>query len=217
MLTSLFDAFFVRSCIACQEPVAISPLCLSCTSLLNELKLESTTPTQALFHYRGLLQILVKEAKFQPSELKAAQLMKAVDSCAQLDELLQSISFDAITFIPLHAKRLLGRTYNLAFVFASLIQKTSKKPLFDLLTCKKYTAPLTFSLDRATRAQLSQGKYAVRKVIPSRRLLLVDDIVTTGATFHSATQPLLNCGHTVIQLALAKTPLKKAKPCEPSN
>ena len=213
MISPVFDSFFRRLCLQCYGAVHEAHLCFDCQALLEDQKIPPNPFPQALYTYEGMVQSLIKKSKFQPSELCARQLLETGLNSDQILSPLRHIKFDAITPVPFHPRRLLTRTYNLAFEFATLLSRKSKKPILDLLLCKKYSAPLTLSLDSAARSAINHEKFGIRRKVRPQRLLLVDDIITTGSTLHAAAQPLLNYGHSVIQLAFARTPLNKDKTC----
>lgn len=110
---------------------------------------------------------------------------------------------DWVVPIPLHKSRFLERGYNQSLMLAQGIAQAVNSPLDETI----------LSRDLATRSQTGLNKQERRKnvhaafsVIASPRLLnthvlLIDDVLTTGATLFSAAQTLLQAGVSTINVA----------------
>lgn len=112
-----------------------------------------------------------------------------------VDQLVvESLNFDVITFIPLHWTRYASRGFNQAEVIAqALAQKTGKQIIPFLTRSKKtqFQAPLSL-LQRETNVKeafLINEKY--RHQIAGKKILIVDDLFTTGSTIKAAAYALL--------------------------
>lgn len=118
---------------------------------------------------------------------------------------------DLIAPVPLHWRRLLARRYNQAALLARRLARTAGKPcLPDLLRRARATPPLG---DRGAveRAALLDGAFALRRGlgarVAGRRVLLVDDVMTSGATADACAAVLLAAGATGVDvLAAARVP-----------
>ncbi|HEY1736305.1 MAG TPA: ComF family protein [Methylovirgula sp.] len=105
---------------------------------------------------------------------------------------------DFLVPVPLHRARLMWRQFNQAQALAAAIGRTSGKKVEPLLLHRvKRTAPQV-GLTRMQRAENVQGAFAVpddaRPAVEGRRLVLVDDVLTTGATINAAARALLRAG-----------------------
>ncbi len=105
---------------------------------------------------------------------------------------------DAILPVPLHGMRLFLRRYNQAALLALELARLSEKPvLLDTLVRTRATISQG-KLTRAQRLENLRGAFAVKAKridkIKGASLLLVDDVMTTGATVNMATQALLKAG-----------------------
>ena len=116
---------------------------------------------------------------------------------------------DVIVPVPLHRWRLLMRTYNQAALLANKLGKLVDKPVKpDALTRIKRT-PIQGGLDRAARRRNVAKAFAVKRLaaIGGRRVLLIDDVLTTGATANACAQTLLKAGAAAVDvLVLARVP-----------
>ena len=115
--------------------------------------------------------------------------------------------FSVIMPVPLHRKRLRERGFNQAVILARQIAKRFSLPL-DFMTLKRavFTAPQV-GLGREDRSVNVRGAFAVRKPerIAGKRILLVDDVYTTGSTLTECARTLLKAeADSVAVLTLAK-------------
>jgi ComF family protein len=110
--------------------------------------------------------------------------------------------------LPLHAKRLGTRGYNQALELARPIARAWQLPLrASLLKRIRATSPQS-ELDAAARRRNVRGAFAADAAVRDRRILLIDDVITTGATVGEAAATLLDAGAIEVQvLAVARAPL----------
>lgn len=110
--------------------------------------------------------------------------------------------------IPLSAQRLRERGYNQALLLARALAAPQIQPA--LLERVRHTQPQA-GQHRAERLRNLRGAFSVppqrQSAIVGRHLLLVDDVITTGATVQAAAHALLQAGAASVRaLALARTP-----------
>ncbi len=105
---------------------------------------------------------------------------------------------DLLVPVPLHRWRLLGRRYNQSALLAQRLARLSGRPaVLDALQRVRRTPPLA-DLSPARRAAALDGAFAVspRRLarLADSRVLLIDDVLTTGATAEACTRVLLRAG-----------------------
>lgn len=118
---------------------------------------------------------------------------------------------DLIAPVPLHRWRLLRRQYNQAALLAQAIGRAERVPVIpDLLIRQRATASQG-GLGRRQRRRNVAGAFAVRPgaktLIAGKRVLLIDDVLTTGATLDSCARTLRRAGAAAVDcLTLARRP-----------
>jgi ComF family protein len=105
-------------------------------------------------------------------------------------------AFDLVMPVPLHPDRLRDREFNQALLLADRLARRSSIPLsYDNLMRTK-AAPPQSELSRAARLTNLRRAFAVREpaAIRDARILLIDDVFTTGATAHACAKALRRAG-----------------------
>jgi ComF family protein len=122
-----------------------------------------------------------------------------------------SAAAELVLPVPLSAPRLAARGYNQAWELARHVARARGLPARAEVLTRPLDTPAQSALDRAERQRNLRGAFWVppgyAPVIAGRRVALVDDVVTTGATAAEATATLLRAGAAAVEVwALARTP-----------
>ena len=111
---------------------------------------------------------------------------------------------DLLVPIPLHRVRLANRRFNPSMALASTISDCSGVPVEALALERARRSPPQVGLSRIQRAANVQGAFKVpqekRQLIEGRRLVLIDDVLTSGATSNAAARVLLRAGAAQVDL-----------------
>jgi ComF family protein len=116
---------------------------------------------------------------------------------------------DVVTAVPLHWTRLFARRYNQAALLAQAIGRGAGVPVVPDLLLRRRKTPSQGGLGPAQRRRNLQGALAPNRRraawIDGRRVLLVDDVMTTGATASASARTLLRAGAAAVDvLTLAR-------------
>jgi ComF family protein len=160
----------------------------------------------AAFH-SGLMRRLIVRFKFEDRHEALPFFTRLMGEAGR--DLLASA--EVIVPVPLHPLRLLQRRYNQSALLARSLARETKKPVApSVLRRVRRTAPQV-GLDRAARASNVDAAFAVNEArrgqIAGKRVLLIDDVLTTGATVAACAHTLKSAGALsvdVLALALAK-------------
>jgi ComF family protein len=116
---------------------------------------------------------------------------------------------DALVPVPLHWRRHWARRFNQSALLAAAVAKASGVPIAANALKRVKSTPQQVGLSRAQRAANIQGAFRVpaagKAEVAGRRLILVDDVVTSGATAEGCAKALLRAGaHNVDVLVFAR-------------
>ena len=111
---------------------------------------------------------------------------------------------DIIVPVPLHRRRLWWRRYNQSALLAHVLAEVAGKPTSgDLLIRIRATAQQV-GLSAEERDRNVRGAFRVgregKAMIAGRRVLLIDDVYTTGATVRAATRALIRAGASAVDV-----------------
>ena len=115
--------------------------------------------------------------------------------------------FDLIVPVPLHRRRLRERGFNQAVILAREISKRFDIPLDFISLRREAFTPPQVGLGREERSANVRGAFSAKHAerIAGRRILLVDDVYTTGSTLEECTRTLIRAkAESVAVLTLAR-------------
>ncbi len=111
-------------------------------------------------------------------------------------------TFDSVVPVPLHIDRLRWRGFNQALLLARPLAKRRSWTMDpSLLKRLRPTAPQV-GLGEQQRKRNIQGAFEVTNACRGRRILLVDDVYTTGATINECARILLDAGAKCVDAAV---------------
>ena len=112
------------------------------------------------------------------------------------EELL--VDTDLVIPVPLHWTRLAWRRYNQSAILARLVARAAGLPFLADMLVRRRRTPSQGELGRTARQQNVSGAFALarrhRARVAGKRILLVDDVLTTGATLEACARTLLRAG-----------------------
>lgn len=121
---------------------------------------------------------------------------------------IKDLKFDYIVPIPLHWTRYAKRGFNQSHEMAKVLGKKLKIPILPVLKRIRKTK-FQSSLTHSERQENLKGAFVVKncyrnkRLLENKRILIVDDLYTTGATARNAIKPLVSEGATFFVAAVA--------------
>ncbi len=190
-------------CTRCGKPFTsregVSHICMDC--IKNKNKFERA---RCVFEYSGTIAKLIQRFKFSDQVNLSSFFIKELFTLYQRD--FPGTGIDAIVPVPLSAKRLRQRSYNQALLLARGLSKKLRIEYYQgILEKIRETAPQS-TLHADKRYENVKDAYAVsnKRMIKGKRILLVDDVITTGATVNACVSALKKAGTKKVQvLAIA--------------
>jgi ComF family protein len=123
-----------------------------------------------------------------------------------LAEVLENVdpgfSPDLLVPVPLHPSRLRRRGYNQSLLLARVLGRRWKKPVPTRLLVRRRPTPSQLGLKAADRRRNLKGAFEVRSSVEGKKVLLIDDVMTTGATARECACTLLAAGAEEVRVAV---------------
>jgi ComF family protein len=162
--------------------------------------------------YEGPLRELIHLLKYDGMKPLAGPLGEYLSRALPLDE-----KFDAVVPMPLHWRRRLERGFNQAALLAKHLSRRRRIPVLNTVRRIRATRTQT-GLTNARRRENVRGAFRARRGRPLEglRVLLVDDVMTTGATASACAAVLKRAGaRSVTLLTLARVDRRAVQTAEP--
>jgi ComF family protein len=154
-----------------------------------------------VFTYEGVVRSLIHRFKYDDMPCLGAFMAEGMKNCLQENR----VEADVVTHVPIHPRRMAWRGFDQSEILAKELSCRTDIPFRALLSRIKDTRP-QFDLERKQRETNVKGAFAPlqKEDLSGKKVLLVDDVCTTGATFRACEKVLSKMGATVILLAYAR-------------
>jgi ComF family protein len=175
-----------RRCDVCWLPLT-GPACRSCAEHPTAL-----TRLRSVYRYEGGVRTLVHAFKFRGQSSLGKPLAAELTRC-YADHGLEA---DVIVPVPLAVARRRGRGYNQASLLAREVSRQTGLPAAEALRRRGSATTQAQSASAEERRRNVVGAFVVARPgeVAGRRVLLIDDVATTGATLNACAVELLNAG-----------------------
>jgi len=219
-VSALSNLFYPQLCAGCSKEITRKQqlLCIHCLNDLpvTDFQLHAANPVEKIFwgrvpirsassHYyftkNSVVQILLHGLKYQGKKevgiFFGEKIGHAIYSCNRF------AGIEGVIPVPLHRKKETLRGYNQAALICEGIQHILQVPVYTNVLERERSTETQTNKNRIQRWSNMSGKFKVknRERISGRHLLLVDDVVTTGATLEACAKELLEIKDTTISIA----------------
>ena len=153
---------------------------------LNDKKSEVyLDKVKALFAYDESIKRIIHQYKYKGVKDLYETLGFWLYQFLSIDEV------DVVTYIPIHRRRLNDRGYNQAKLIAQFLAEKINVPCLPLLKRTIYQEKQALSIDKNERLAKSKDIFVIQKKIANKlnrkiKILIIDDVITTGATINQA-------------------------------
>jgi len=225
MLEAILQLVFPNLCLNCHQSLVIGErhLCLFCQLELPETQyhlskdngieksLWGKIPFERAFSFlyfnqKGITQKILHELKYKGNEELAVYLGKLYGERLKASDAVYGI--DAIVAIPLHPVKLRKRGYNQSQAFANGLCQTLEIEDWSKYLFRKKNTQTQTQKSRLERWSNVSDIFGIKnpKHFDKKHILLVDDVITTGATIESCVREIIeksNCKLTIASIAHA--------------
>jgi ComF family protein len=224
----VLDAALPPLCPACRRPVADDGgLCPGCWSQLSFITPPYCERLGIPFAYDPGPGVLSMQAIADPPAYERARAAVRYDDIART--LVHALKYgdrldlaptlgrwmmqaggallaeaDALVPVPLHWRRLWWRRFNQSAALAAVVAAQTKLPVAHAALARVKATRQQVGLTKSERADNVQGAFRVRSEaradVKDRRLVLVDDVLTSGATVDACARALLRAGAAAVDV-----------------
>lgn len=194
------ESFLCPNCYAALSPLyqtfeGVKKICRLCGREISGLRCrcgggpKGAYETFSAYHFEMPVSALVKSFKYKAvtnlSGWLAEEMIKALKGEKE---------FDLITCVPMHPLRRIKRGFNQSEILAKIISKKLNIPYVSVLKRRRYTKRQATLSAVKRRENLKHAFEATGTDIKNQRILLVDDVRTTGTTIISVANQLMESG-----------------------
>ncbi len=220
---SISHLFFPQLCLGCGSD-AISnneTICIECLYKLPETNFENIEDNavskslsgrvpfvhaSAIYYFtkQSILQSIIFQLKYKQQSNLGIELGKLMGKKLSQSKLYEDV--DVLIPLPLHPKKLRQRGYNQTQVLCEGIQTVWDKPIINNAVIRQQNTKTQTKKGRINRWENMEGVFTIdnEQLIIDKHILLVDDVMTTGASieaFYQAIEHISNIKISVCTLA----------------
>ncbi len=200
MIRRLLRLIFPPKCLFCRKVLlnTETDLCHACRSNIEDfprakIKFSFVAGWTALWYYNGEARTSILRYKFRDVRNYAPRYGRLLGMHILQSSLPQ---YDVLTWVPVSSHRNLTRGYDQVELIAKAVGRELKQPVVRTLRKVRNAPPQSGIRGEAARKANVLGAFKVsRKAdIKGKRILLLDDVITTGATISECARVLLTAG-----------------------
>jgi ComF family protein len=181
-----------RDCAACDRVAEPGGLCRSCRRRLPPL-----AGALAVFEYEGPIAAAIQALKYEGRDDRLVPIARRwLMECSAVRA--DSVG-GLVVPVPLHPRRLASRGFDQSWLLAREAAKALGVEARPRALRRIRATPPQVGLGRAAREANVRGAFEARPIVAGREVLLVDDVLTTGATLRACAEALLDAGARSVQ------------------
>ncbi len=209
LLEKVLEYIFLPSCGVCGK-LGEGYLCKECEKELNKYTIncndfKQKTDILHIFQYKELIRKLIIQYKFNNKSYLYKTFCEFIVKNKKAFDFIKS--YDIIIPVPMHNRKKALRGYNQSELIAKELAKTAKIKIFTDVLIKTRNNKVQSSLNKQDRKNNVKDVYKLvkKEKIYNKKVLIFDDIYTTGATIEACKKEILTANvKSVGILTLAK-------------
>lgn len=179
-----------RTCRTCGGPIQNASPYETCYSCMK--KVSYLSHCEACFLYEGLGKQLIMDFKYNRKTYLGKMFGNMLGDLAKT---AFSESIDMIVSVPLHEKRYAERGFNQMDLIGEPLAEVYDVPYRNYVLVRNMNTPKLKNLNRKERMNIMRDAFNVKpEEVLGKRILIIDDIYTTGATMNACAEVLLEAG-----------------------
>lgn len=219
ILNNLFEIFYPKLCVNCESQLIpleriLCTFCRHDMPLANFVSYSNNKITQIFygrvtiekancllyFRQQSITKKLIHQLKYKGNEEIGTFFGDWLGQKIIDDNEFREI--DCIVLIPLHSKKMKKRGYNQLTKFGKQLSSHLKKPLLTNILQKTSTTKTQTFKARFERFKNLETKFLLQDAlaIQNKHILLIDDVITTGATLEACAKELQKANNTKISI-----------------
>ena len=223
----VFWLYFPKKCPACGRPLRLfgANICSRCSQNLPETHFFEApgNPIEKIFygrlpidagaaawyfHKNTALQALLFQLKYKSNKEVGLFIGKQMGSLLAASD--RYVGIDALIPVPLHPQALSKRGFNQAALICEGISQVWHKPVYTSVIVRNKRTSTQTKQTRAERWENMENAFTINDPasITGKHVLLIDDVITTGATVEACGKTLLTIKGVKVSIAAAAYPLK---------
>ncbi len=217
---SFFYLFYPRVCSGCGNGLVTGEefICLNChddlmptdfvrhrentfyNALISRIPIEGAV-SYYFFAKEGIIQNLLHEIKYKGKQDLGRYIGRQFGVYLNGSQFIDGV--ECIIPIPLHDKKAFKRGYNQSALIAEGLSEILEVPMLDNVVQRKLSTTTQTNLSRVDRWENVKDAFVVEQPdkISGKHVLLIDDVMTTGATLEACARKLLELENVKVSLA----------------
>jgi len=203
----MLGLIYPRKCVLCRKILSReeTDLCHTCRAEAPEYvqrkrNIPFVANWTAMWYYSGMVRASIHRFKFGNARSYAQVYGRGI-AMRVLSDFPDTV--DAVTWVPVSLRRKLSRGYDQSQLVAKAVASELALPCLGFLRKIRNTPPQSGLASAAQRRANVLGAYKVLQTpcLRDKRILLIDDVITTGATASECARMLLSAGASEVFLA----------------
>lgn len=210
----LLSFIFPALCAVCGTPLTDSQIyiCDACSSQLTLLDARyiRALKEEIQIHYFDELFIVYEFDSIFQTLIHLLKYQRFMGISALFADALKTIinqQYNFVSAVPLNVVRMRERGYNQSALIAENFASKCALPFTPNLLERTRNTPSQTKLNREQRIKNMQDAFTCRKDLSGQKILLIDDVITTGSTLNACAQVLKAAGAKRVDIGALATPV----------